>query len=227
MTMETPLILLHGALGSADQVRPLADRLVGLRETVPIEFPGHGGNPIPAEGLRMPALVDFLAGQLLQLDRGPVDVFGYSMGGYVAASTALRHPGLVRSLVTLGTKWAWDPAIAAAERRMLDPAVIEEKVPALVAQLQRRHHPLPWQDLVLATGSMLGHLGDHPLLDPAALSGLGIPVTILRGGEDRMVGREESEAAAAALPRGHYAELPGQKHPFEQTDLSLLLPWLT
>lgn len=225
--MEIPLILLHGALGSADQMRPLADRLSGLRATILLEFPGHGGSPLPPGGLRMAALSEYLADRMREMDLGPADVFGYSMGGYAAAAMALHHPGLIRSLVTMGTKWAWSPAIAAAERRMLDPAVMEEKVPALVTLLERRHHPLPWQDLVLATKAMLAHLGDHPLLDPSVLSGLDIPVTILRGGGDRMVGREESEAAAAALPRGHYAELPGQKHPFEQTDLSLLLPWLT
>jgi pimeloyl-ACP methyl ester carboxylesterase len=225
---ESPsLLLLHGALGSAEQVRPLAESIGRLRAVDVYTFPGHGGQPIPAGGLSMEALSEALADHMATLPSGPPDVFGYSMGGYAAALVALRYPGRIRSLVTLGTKWRWDPAIAAGERRMLDPDILAEKVPALADLLSRRHHPMDWRDVVHATADMLVDLGKNPLLGHEALTRLDIPVTILRGGEDRMVSQEESEQAATALIRGHYAELPGQKHPFEQTDLSLLLPWLT
>jgi pimeloyl-ACP methyl ester carboxylesterase len=51
------------------------------------------------------------------------------MGGYVALKTAVLHPGRIEAIVTLGTKFHWDPENASNEVRMLNPEKIEEKVP--------------------------------------------------------------------------------------------------
>ena len=43
------------------------------------------------------------------------DIFGYSMGGYVALHAARRHPERIGSIMTLGTKFAWDTPTAEKE----------------------------------------------------------------------------------------------------------------
>ncbi len=226
MTELTPLLLLHGALGSRDQMAPLAGLLAGHRTVYALNLYGHGGEALPRHGLRM----EDVAGQLMHIIKTqfsqPVDVFGYSMGGYAAAAVAARHPGLIRSLVTLGTKWTWSPEIATGELRMLDPAIMLEKAPALVSLISARHQPQTWEDIVEATCFLLDELGRHPLLGEDELSHIDIPVRILRGEADRMVSQEESLLAAGFLPQATCVELPGQKHPFELIDLQLLLPFL-
>lgn len=222
--LPLPRVLLHGALGSAAQMKPLAERLSLNGPVHTWDFPGHGGGPVPEDGYDMAFLAECLAGYLEGAFNGPVPVFGYSMGGYVAAAVAARFPGRIASLVTLGTKWEWDPLIADQECKMLDPDVLEAKAPALVTLIGERHAPNSWRQVIHATSAMLRRLGHQPLLTPDILSGIRIPVTILRGEADRMVTASESRAVADSIPHARYFELPGQKHPFEQTDLNALTP---
>jgi pimeloyl-ACP methyl ester carboxylesterase len=226
MTNPTPLILLHGALGSRDQMAPLQQLLATHRDVHILNLHGHGGEPIPAQGYRMSDIVAQVVQTLQSQFTEPVDIFGYSMGGYAAAVVAAHHPGLIRSLVTLGTKWAWSPEIAAGELRMLDPSLMQEKAPALIALISARHAPQSWSDVVAATRFLLEDLGHQPLLTKETLQQINIPVTILRGEADRMVSQEESMHTAGLIPHATYAELPGQKHPFEQVDLQHLPSYL-
>jgi pimeloyl-ACP methyl ester carboxylesterase len=222
---KPPCLLLHGALGSADQVADLASGLGDSFEVYRYNFPGHGGLPIPAGGLDMGLMRDALVAFLEQNFHEPVWVFGYSMGGYVAMSVASTRPELIRGLITLGTKWEWSPEIAAKEVKMLDPAIMAEKVPALVELLKERHAPTDWLEVVEATAKMLKQLGAQPLFNEADLKGINMPIIILRGSADRMVSDDESIKVVNLVRHGQYAELPDQKHPFEQVNLELLTPW--
>lgn len=223
--VKPPCLFLHGALGSNAQVVDLASRLGDSFEAFSYNFPGHGGLPIPAEGLDMGTMRSALVAYLENNFQQPVWVFGYSMGGYVAMSVAAIRPDLIKGLITLGTKWDWSPEIAALEVKMLDPAIMAEKVPALVELLKERHAPTNWQDVVEATANMLKQLGAHPLLNEADLVGINMPILILRGSADRMISADESLRVANLIRHGQYAELPDQKHPFEQVNLELLIPW--
>jgi pimeloyl-ACP methyl ester carboxylesterase len=218
-------LLLHGALGSAEQVADLASRLDDSLDVYSYNFPGHGGLPIPSEGLDMGLMRNALVAYLEKNFHEPVLVFGYSMGGYLAMSVAATRPELIRGLITLGTKWDWSPEISAQEVKMLDPVIMTEKVPALAELLKERHAPTNWQDVVEATAKMLKQLGIRPLFNEADLQGINIPIFILRGSADRMLSDAESFKVANLVRNGQYAELPDQKHPFEQVNLELLTPW--
>ena len=123
------LLLLHGALGDRTTLEPLRTHL-GV-PGVAIDFEGHGALA-PAAG---PLGLDRFAQQTVAwlTEHGPADLFGYSMGGYVALVAAARAPALVRSVFTLGTKLEWSPEVAAAAITQLDPAVMRAKVPAYAA----------------------------------------------------------------------------------------------
>ncbi len=216
---NAPLVLLHGALGSADQMADFAQLLEGQYAVHSWDFPGHGGTPVPTAGFAMAHLVEALETWLATTFTKPVVIFGYSMGGYAATVLACRRPDLIRHIITLGTKWAWSPEIASREVKMLNPEIIQEKVPALVRLLIERHAPQDWTDILRATGYLLEGLGQDPLISQTDLEACEVPVDILWGMEDRMVSREESEASALILPNGQFHALDGQRHPFEQVDL--------
>lgn len=219
------ILLLHGALGATDQLEALRQALLPDFTIHTFNFSGHGGQPIPDDGLHISTfaqeLADFLDAH--QLDQ--VHIFGYSMGGYVALSLLQHFPeyeARIGRIATLGTKFDWSAESAEREAGMLNADVLEQKAPKFVEMQQKRHAPTDWRTLLAETAAMLQRLGNGDAFDMEDLAGIEHPVLILRGELDNMVGADESENAAAFLPNGEYRELPGTKHPFEQVDAAML-----
>ena len=218
----TPLILLHGALGSAAQFEALKPLLpTGLPVYTP-DFPGHGGTPADAP-FSMARFTDFLIDLMDQEGLAQADVFGYSMGGYVALHAAGRFPDKIKRIYTLGTKFDWSPETAARETGMLNPEKIEAKVPAFARSLEVRHAPADWKQVLLRTADMMTDLGAGTgRLSPETLATVRCPVVVGLGEHDNMVSEAESRAAAEMLPAGRFDILAGCKHPIEQVDVVLL-----
>ncbi|MFN4254614.1 MAG: alpha/beta fold hydrolase [Saprospiraceae bacterium] len=221
--MKTPpLILLHGALGAADQMQALQTALAPDFQTFTFSFSGHGGLPLPDAPLSIGLFADDLLRFMDAENLPQADVFGYSMGGYVALEFARRHPARLRRIATLGTKFGWSPDIAAREAAMLNPEKWEAKVPQFAQMLAARHAPTDWKTLTQRTAEMMLALGNGAALTGAQLADIQQPVQIMVGELDNMVSREESEWAAGNLPGGSFECLPGVKHPFEQVDVGML-----
>jgi len=223
--MKKPLLLLHGALGSAAQFDELKQDLSAGRVVFAPGFPGHGGQSTDAEF----SIARFAGSVLEFLEKNNLeqaDIFGYSMGGYVAFWLARHHPERVGRIVTLGTKLAWSPETAARETGMLDPEKIAAKVPAFAQMLADRHAPADWRAVVQKTAGLLHELGNGAALRPDDFRAIACPVVIGLGEADNMVSREESEQAVGWLPNGRFESLPGVKHPFEQVDQKMLAGWL-
>jgi pimeloyl-ACP methyl ester carboxylesterase len=218
-----PLLLLHGALGSCEHFDALAERLP--QPPLSMNFPGHGGLAAN-EPFSIAGFADAVERYLDKKGAEAADIFGYSLGGYVALYLAWKKPARVRSIATLGTKFDWTPETAARETARLDPAAIEAKVPQFAEALERRHAPADWKELLRQTARLLTALGQGPDLTTEAWPAITCPVTIGRGELDTMVTAEESRAVAAALPNARYVELPATKHPLELVDPGLILRYL-
>lgn len=97
------LVLVHGVGGDADKAfGHVVHRFSDDRTVVRPNLSGSGRTTDGGGELT----VDLLAGQVAAATRaavdGPVDLFGFSMGGAVAAATAAARPELVRRLVLVG-----------------------------------------------------------------------------------------------------------------------------
>lgn len=219
------LILLHGALGSPAVFDQLIPDLPEDYQIYTFNLSGHGDQPFHKAGFRMEIfateLADFI--RLNQLEKP--QIFGYSMGGYVALYLEYLQPGTFSKVYTLGTKFAWSPDTAQHEVQRLVPEVIAQKVPAFAQMLAVRHHD--WKTLMIATADMMLTLGDNPLLTKEQLASIHTPVLIMRGQHDQMVSEEESALAAAAIPDGVYTELPATPHPIEKVETRILVQLLT
>ena len=93
------LLLLHGALGASDQLIPLENKLKHIRTTLRFDFSGHAGKEFEKNfGIEQFAedVINFLDEQNIET----VDIFGYSMGGYVALWLAYEHPHRIGKIVT-------------------------------------------------------------------------------------------------------------------------------
>lgn len=109
-----PLVLLHGAFGWATVYPTLAKN----RQVIAIELQGHGHTADIDRPLTYEQMAEDTAALLKQLKIDQADFFGYSMGGSVALAVAIRHPQLVRKLVTVGSHYgkiegANDPEVLA------------------------------------------------------------------------------------------------------------------
>jgi pimeloyl-ACP methyl ester carboxylesterase len=109
-----PLVLLHGAFGTAEGWGTVLPNLVKSHRVIVVELQGHGRTADIDRPLSFEQMAEDTAALLQQLKIQKTDVFGYSMGGGVAVALAIKHPNLVRKLAILGagtgaTKDTYDP----------------------------------------------------------------------------------------------------------------------
>lgn len=218
---KTTLLLLHGALGTKGQMNAIKELLLEQFDVYNFNFSGHGGDdsdePFSIE-LFTQDVIDFMSAN--NLNR--TSIFGYSMGGYVALNLALKRPELVDKIVTYGTKFDWTETSAKKEVRMLNPDVIEEKVPRFAEKLKKDHFPSDWKALMYKTAQMMLDMGNGEKISETAFSTIPHKITIGIGLEDTMVTVEESEHVASLLPRARLYKLVSQPHPFELVEMETI-----
>ena len=212
-----PIILLHGAIGAAVQLEPLARELTQAGfKTYALNFSGHGQTPFQNE-FGIEQFANELKAFIEKNNLVKPDIFGYSMGGYVALYLASMNQDLIGRIITLGTKFEWSPEIAAKETKMLDAKNISEKVPKFAEALQKRHGN-DWQLLLQKTADMMMDLGNNNLLNPASFSQIKNKVQIGLADNDTMVGVEETDHAAYKVVGAERFNLANTKHPIESVN---------
>ncbi len=158
------------------------------------------------------------------LCESPPVLFGYSMGGYVGLALEAHVPGSFAGIITLGTKYVWDPSSAEREASRLDPAMIAAKVPRFAEALAARHAEAGgWEAVVLRTAMLLRDNGADPLLTPDVLARVGIPVTVAVGARDDTVSVGESTSSAAHMPHARCVVLDDVPHPIERVPVDTIV----
>lgn len=233
------VVVVHGALGSARQMQPVADALRGVASVTAPELPGHGDTVLPTgHTFTIDTFVRALRTHVVELaaaaadaadaDRAAPIAFGYSMGGYVALALEAAHPGTFSRIVTLGTKFEWTPDVASREASRLNAAMIAEKVPKFATLLQERHAGAGgWEMLLQRTALLLHALGASPTLNREALARIAIPVTVAVGERDDTVSLDEATRIAAMIPSAQSAAVVGAPHPIERVALADLCSLIT
>ena len=222
-----PLLIFHGAIGAKDQMQALADALKENCIVHTLNFSGHGGEPFPDKDFSIPLFAGEVLNYLQQNKIERVNIFGYSMGGYVAMFLAKHHPELVGRIITLATKFYWDEAVAAKEVKMLDAEIILQKVPEFAEQLRVRHLPNDWKMVLDKTKEMLLQLGQQNTLQLTDYKNILADCLLLLGDKDKMVTVDETIAVQKALPNADFKLLPGTPHPIEQVDTTMLASVIT
>lgn len=216
------LLLLHGAIGSKEQLEPLALELKNDFQPYLISFPGHGGVDLPANPFSIGLFAEYVLDWMNRKQLETIDIFGYSMGGYVGLYIARHYPDRIGKVFTLGTKFKWDEATAQKEVKMLDPVKIEEKVPSFAQALETRHSPLDWKEVLNRTAEMMINLGKSNALALEDYSRIESPVIISIGDRDKMVTLEETVEVYRAIKNAQLLVLPYTPHPLEQMSLTRL-----
>ena len=219
---RTPIVLLHGGVMSIDTAfaDDLIPRFVRTRPVIAIEQQGHGHTADRDSSPSIGRMVDDTAGVLAHLGVTQADLFGHSLGGMIAVGMAVRHPGVVRSVIALSSTYALEgmqPELAKLQR---DPT--HQPSPELIAILPtqadfttwrasfRRNAPDPtaFDRIVARLGKMLAEWKGWTKAD---LNAIRAPVLLAIGDND-FVRVEHAAEMARMIPDCQLAVLPGTTH---------------
>jgi pimeloyl-ACP methyl ester carboxylesterase len=109
-----PTLLLHGAYMSVDAMGPLLAKLAETRQVIAVEEQGHGRTADADRPITYERMADDTAALARQLQLGPADVVGFSMGAGIGLQMGIRHPDVVRRLVLASASFTSDGMHAAA-----------------------------------------------------------------------------------------------------------------
>jgi pimeloyl-ACP methyl ester carboxylesterase len=93
------LVFIHGHSGCWQHWLEQIPAFMNDHRVIALDLPGFGRSEMPREGVSMQTYGRVVEDVCTQLDVGPACVVGNSMGGFVAAETAIQSPARVERLV--------------------------------------------------------------------------------------------------------------------------------
>jgi pimeloyl-ACP methyl ester carboxylesterase len=213
------LLLLHCAIGSSEQLIPLANLLKNKFNVHTMDFDGHGNNKNTATKFSIELFAQNILDWMDENKIVRIHIFGYSMGGYVALYLASLYPERVDRVFTFATKFDWSPEIANAQTKLLNPEKILEKLPAFAQSLEKRHQLHNWKEVLRKTSSMMISMGEKPPISQSLLSSVTCPVLLAVGDKDKMVSVDETKRVSELLQNSRMCIMSNTSHPIEEIDI--------
>lgn len=228
----TPVVLLNHLGATLDNWDPrVVDGIAAQRPVITFDNRGVGAS----QG-RTPRSVEAMARDAVAFVRalglGQVDLFGFSLGGFVAQVVVAREPALVRKLVLAGTGPAGGAGIdkvtavtvadsVKAVLSLRDPKYLlfftatangRDAARAFLARLKERTVDRDASVSVTAFRNQLAAIHEWGTREPADLSGIRQPVLVANGDHDRMVPSSNSADLARRLPDSTLTLYPDAGH---------------
>ncbi|WP_415720531.1 alpha/beta fold hydrolase [Photobacterium ganghwense] len=213
-----PLLVLHGGLGSIDDLQPLWAYIPADAFVIAVDFRGHGRSTLGDAPLSYAQYQQDIEAVLEHLQVNQYAIFGFSDGGIVGYRLAAAHPDKVERLVTLGSQWRLepdDPAIRVLQSLSAD--FWAQRFPEDVARYQAINPTPDFSRLVDAVKDVwldVSHTG-YPNQTVEAIQ---CPVLIMRGDNDFLFALQEAVLLKARLPEAEFANLPFTSHACHHED---------
>jgi pimeloyl-ACP methyl ester carboxylesterase len=96
----SPMILLHGGLGSGEMFGPILPTLADHHRVIVVDLQGHGRTADIDRPIDLRLMADDIAALIDHLSLDQPDVVGYSLGGGVAFQVAIKYPEKIGRLVS-------------------------------------------------------------------------------------------------------------------------------
>jgi pimeloyl-ACP methyl ester carboxylesterase len=211
-----PLVLVHGAGGSADLWRAQLDGLADAGRLVAPDLPGHG--PLGGRGKPgITAYATWLAGFLAALDEArPVVLVGHSMGGAIAQTLALAEPERLAGLVLVSTGARLRVLARLVELLRGEPREGQRLIRDLSFAPDAPREPVELVERALREGAPLVTLGDYLACDRFdvrdRLAGILTPTLVVTGAEDRLTPVRYGRYLVERIPGARLVEIAGAGH---------------
>ncbi len=232
-----PLVLLHGAFSAiGTSFGKLLPELAKTRQVIAFELQAHGRTADIVRPLSSEGMADDVAAAILQLGLEQANIFGYSMGAFVALHLVIRHPELVRKLVLASISYT----LSGVHPGLMDG--LGEMTPDMM-------FGSPWHDEYLKIAPHPGHFArlfakktemdrNTRDLSPEDIRGIKSPTLLIIGDSDlirpehavemfRLLGGGVFGDTPAGLPNSQLAILPGTSHVSIVDRAELLVPMIT
>lgn len=208
-----PLLLLHGNGQSGDYFVHQIDEFARYFTVYAVDTRGHGQSPRGTAPFTFSQFADDLLAFMDQQGIGTADILGFSDGGNIALTFALRYPGRVGRLVLNGANL--DPSGVRPSIQI--PIVLGYKLASLFKAQKAK-----------ANTELVGLMVNEPHIDPKELAALAMPALVIVGSKD-MIRTSHSRLIAKSLPNARLVTIEGdhfiaskQSGPFNRAVLGFL-----
>jgi len=231
---DGPDVLLICGLGDpAEAWQPQLDGLSDRYRLTAFDNRGVGRTPLSGGPLSPATMADDAAALLQALGVQSAHVAGFSMGSAIAQELALRHAGLVRSLVLVSTYaradalfraqlelWRWMAEAAPSERAFFEALFTWVYTPrghadGSVDQIVEEALAFPHQQSIEGFHAHVDACLAHDTAD--RLAQITAPTLVVAGEFDILLPPRLGQAVAAAIPNARFDLWPAEAHqPFQE-----------
>lgn len=217
-----PVVFVHGIAGNWQNWLENLPRFAQERRVVALDLPGFGGSEDPAADVSIPGLGRAVEALCDQLELGEVALVGNSMGGFIAAETAIQFPERVERLVLVSAAGitiaslnrnvvkAWGRAAvmagarSAAETRM---AILRPRLRHMVFATLFRHPTRIPTETIFEIAAGAGRRAFRPTLEAMLdydfrdrLPEIRCPTLIVWGAEDMIIPAHDADEFERSIP---------------------------
>lgn len=190
-----PLILLHGNGEDHTYFKHQIEPFSACYRVIAVETRGHGSTPRGEAPFTIEQFAEDLKGFLDGQGIDRCHLLGFSDGGNIALTFALKYPERVEKLILNGAN--------------LDPSGVKRSYQMPIelkwakAKMARQMDPK-----AVGEFELLDLMVTQPRIDPLSLRGLRMPVLVVAGEKD-MIKEAHTRAIAAPIPGSKLVFLPG------------------
>jgi pimeloyl-ACP methyl ester carboxylesterase len=223
------VVLLHGMLGTADEV--WARHIPRLSERYRVlapDLPLHGRSTSKLPRLDWAAWVDDMTEFIQVLSTEPVLLCGHSAGANTGLDIAMRHPSLFRALALNGTTIKVDSQMmeglqaylgVAEIRSPSDIDEVDKQRPQLAESLRSKHGD-NWRELLYKSWPLLIWAPEYSAEDYRRITA---PVLVTVGDRDPFLDLGQTNELHHLVPKSELAVIPGTGHSFTPLTMTVAL----
>ena len=188
-----PLLLLHGNGEDGTYFVHQMDAFAQHYRVIAVDTRGHGRSPRGTAPFTIRQFAEDLLDFMDALHLEKAHILGFSDGGNIALTFALRHPERVDRLILNGANL--NPAGVKASVQI--PIVVGYHIASLFRNEKARQH-----------AALLGLMVKEPNFSPADLAKLTVPTLVIAGTKD-MIREKHTRLIADSIPNTRLVLLPG------------------
>ncbi|MGN7799658.1 alpha/beta fold hydrolase [Leifsonia sp. 22587] len=213
-----PLLLVHGLMGDASTVAPIAEKLSNRFRVITPDALGHGKSARP-ESFTIQDQGHMLVDLAARLGYQSANLVGISMGSYLAAQAAILAPDRIKRLVLVVSKAHGTTSSVAdyAARRGVDLGALspQETMAVMSEAIWSPHTAQEKRDRILSSAAVRSPLSaDEQAIVEQSLAGFDLrpglhlitaPTLVLAGAADGLNPPEAGRELAAHIPGSRFA----------------------